>query len=302
MQRIVPCLWFETDVEEASRFYASCFENTKKWIVTYFNEEGFELHWRESWTVMTINIEIEWLNICLLNWGPYFKLNPSISFFIACYTKKEVDTLWSKLSKWWTALMELWSYPFSEHYGWIQDKFWVSWQIMYMWDLKATQKIIPTLMFTKNHCGEAEKAMQLYTSLFKNGKIWWIMRYEKWEEPDKEWSVKHASFFLDGQEFAAMDSAYTHDFTFSEAVSFIVNCKDQKEVDFFWDELWKWWDEASKQCGWLKDKFWVSWQITPMQWEEMFVNASQEDAKALMKSMLQMKKIDIAELEKIVKK
>ena len=142
-----------------------------------------------------------------------------ISFLVACKTKEEVDALWTKLSEGGTALMELGEYPFSERYGWTQDRYGLSWQVMFMGDRQIKQKITPTLMFVGEQCGKAEEAIKLYTSVFHNARIGDIIRYGKGRGTRQRRNDKHAAFTLEGQEFAAMDSAREHNFTFNEAIS-----------------------------------------------------------------------------------
>jgi predicted 3-demethylubiquinone-9 3-methyltransferase (glyoxalase superfamily) len=156
-----------------------------------------------------------------------FKFNPSISFLVACRTKDEVDALWKPLSEGGQALMELGEYPFSGRYGWTQDKYGLSWQVMLMGNIPVGQKITPTLMFVGDQAGRAEEAIKLYTSIFPKSGIGDILRYGKGEEPDKEGTVKHAGFTLEGQSFAAMDSAHRHNFAFNEAVSLMELCETQ---------------------------------------------------------------------------
>ena len=194
--------------------------------------------------------------------------------------------------------MELGEYPFSERYGWTQDRFGLSWQVMAMGDRKITQKIIPTLMYVGDVCGRAEEAVNLYASVFHNSKVGDILRYGKDEAPDREGTIKHAAFTLEGQEFAAMESAYDHKFTFNEAMSFLVRCESQAEIDYYWDKLTPGGDPQAQICGWLKDKFGVSWQVTPTVLEEMLQDPDQEKVERVTNAFLKMKKSDIGELRK----
>ena len=158
-----------------------------------------------------------------------------------------------------------------------------------------TQKIIPTLMFVGDVCGKAEEAIRFYATVFDDAKVGDIMRYEKGEEPDKEGTVKYAPFQLEGQRFAAMDSARMHDFNFNEAVSLIVHCENQAEIDRYWAALSA--VPASEQCGWLKDRYGVSWQIVPTRMDEMLKDKDPEKLARVTEAFLKMKKFDIAKLE-----
>jgi len=298
MTKIVPNLWFDSQAEEAARLYASLFKNSRIGRKTYYGKAGFEIHGQPEGKLMTIEFELEGQAFLGLNGGPAFKFTPAVSFLIACATKEEVDTIWEKLSPGGTVLMEIGAYPFSERYGWIQDRFGLSWQVMAYGDRPLVQKIIPTLMFTGDVCGRAEEAVGHYVSIFSAANVGAIVRYDKNEEPDKEGTIKHAGFTLEGQEFAAMDSARRHEFGFNEAVSFIISCKDQAEIDRYWDPLTAGGDPSAQICGWLKDKFGVSWQVTPSVLEEMLQNPDRDKVDRVTEAFLKMKKIDIAGLEK----
>jgi len=193
--------------------------------------------------------------------------------------------------------MELGSYPMSERYGWLQDKYGLSWQVMFFKDRVIKQKIVPTLMFSEGQSGEAEAAVNLYTTVFHNSAIDHIMRYGKVEEPDKEGTVKHAGFTLEGQEFAAMDSARVHNFSFNEAISFMVECQTQKEIDHYWERLTANGGQEGV-CGWLKDKFGVSWQVAPTVLNEMLRGSDPQKVASVTQAFLKMKKFDISELRK----
>jgi predicted 3-demethylubiquinone-9 3-methyltransferase (glyoxalase superfamily) len=151
------------------------------------------------------------------------------------------------------------------------------------------QKITPFLWFNDN----AEEAMKFYVSVFKNSKIGRVARYGD-AGPGPKGTVMTASFQLEGQEFVALNGGPK--FKFTEAISFVVNCETQKEVD----ELWKKLSEAGEKgrCGWLKDKFGLSWQIVPTALGKMFSDADPVKSQRVMKAMLQMDKLDIAGLKK----
>jgi predicted 3-demethylubiquinone-9 3-methyltransferase (glyoxalase superfamily) len=289
MQKITTHLWFDKEAKEAAKFYTSVFENSKiKGATT--------LHNTPSGSVDMVTIELSGQEFTLLSAGPLFKFNPSVSFLVACKTKDEVDALWEKLSERGAALMELGEYPFSEKYGWTQDKYGLSWQVMFMGDRKIQQNITPTLMFVRDVCGKAEEAFNFYASIFNNAKVGDILRYGRGEEPDKEGTVKHAAFTLLGQEFAAMDSARGHNFTFNEAISLMVHCDTQEEIDYYWGKLSA--DPKAEQCGWLKDKYGLSWQIVPNAMDEMFKEKDEKKIARVTEAFLKMKKFDIDALKR----
>jgi predicted 3-demethylubiquinone-9 3-methyltransferase (glyoxalase superfamily) len=293
IQKIMPCLWFDREAEEAAKFYTSLFKDSKIGRVLYYGKEGHEIHGMPEGTVLTVEFEINGQAFTALNGGPVFTFTPAISFFVNCETEQELDELWRKLSQGGTVLMELNKYPFSEKFGWLNDKFGLSWQL----NLEGSkQKITPFLMFVGEQHGKAEGAMNFYISMFKNSGVTSITRYGKNEE-EAMGTVKHSIFTLESQEFMAIDSAFKHDFTFNEAISFIVNCETQEEVDSLWDKLSEGGDEKAQQCGWLKDKYGVSWQVVPTILDELLADTDKKKAGKVMEALLKMKKLDIAKLK-----
>lgn len=157
------------------------------------------------------------------------------------------------------------------------------------------QRITPFLWFDS----QAEEAANFYVSIFKNSKIGRISRYgEAGQEIHgrQRGSVMTIDFELDGQEFTALNGGPV--FRFSEAISFQIHCDTQQEVDHYWDKLTAGGDERAQQCGWLKDKFGVSWQVVPKQLIELLNDSDRARAERVTKAMLQMKKLDIAALER----
>jgi predicted 3-demethylubiquinone-9 3-methyltransferase (glyoxalase superfamily) len=228
--------------------------------------------------------------------GPLFTFNPSVSFHLKLKTKDEVDAIWEKLSSGGKVLMPLDAYPFSERYGWIEDKYGLSWQVIYAGNNEIQQKITPVLMFVGTVCGKTEEAVTFYTSVFHHANTFFLTRYGKGEEPDKEGTVKYVAFTLEGMEFGAMDSASAHHFAFNEAISFIVPCETQAEIDYYWEKLSA--DSQAEQCGWLKDKFGLSWQIWPTAIGEMMKNGTREQIDRITQAFLPMKKFDLATLQR----
>src|SRR3989338_10467883 len=197
MQKITPHLWFDREAKEAAEFYISVFsgsafagKNSKiKNVTTLYNTPSGDSD--------IVAFELSGQSFMAISAGPFFKFNPSVSFHVKCKTKNEVDAIWEKLSKGGTVLMELWSYPFSERYGWLQDKYGLSWQIIFAPESEIKQKITPVLMFVGNVCGKAEEAVNFYTRVFHNARVFNIQRFGHCEEPDKEGTVKYAAFTLE---------------------------------------------------------------------------------------------------------
>ena len=244
-ENITPCFWFDGQAKEAAALYCSVFADAKitsqSAIVTAINVSGY--------------------SITLLDGGPMYKPNPAISFFYICEKEEELNKIWNAFSKEGTVLMPLDKYPWSEKYGWVSDRFGISWQIALGNISDVGQKITPCLMFTGNQYGKADEAIAHYSSIFKNVKVDGILRYGANESPDQEGKVKHAQLALNDHKFMIMESAAQHNFSFTEGVSLTVYCETQKEIDYYWEKL----TESGKEsmCGWLKDKFGVSWQIIP---------------------------------------
>lgn len=155
------------------------------------------------------------------------------------------------------------------------------------------QKITPFLWFDN----QAEEAAKFYTSVFKNSKVGRILRYDETSAKaagGQVGSVLTIEFEIEGQKFTALNGG--PDFKFNESVSFVVNCKTQEEVDYFWEKLTADGGQESA-CGWLKDKFGVSWQITPTTLIDMLHDKDAKKAERVMKAMMQMRKIEINKLE-----
>jgi len=293
IQKITPFLWFDKQTEEAVNFYLTVFDNSKIKTATRYGEEGARASGMPENSVMTMGFQIEGQDFVAINGGPIFQINPTISFFVNCDTIQEIDRLWAKLSENGTVMMELANYPFAEKYGWIQDRFGVSWQLILP---EREQKIVPCFMFTGDQHKKAEEAINFYTSIFSDSKIIQLERYGK--EVGPEGAIVHCKFTLNGQEFIAMDSHENMPMNFNPAISMVVNCETQDEIDFYWEKLTEGGFEGAQQCGWLQDKFGVSWQIVPNVLGELLSHPAKSGN--VMKVMLQMKKLDIKMLQDAV--
>ena len=245
-EKITPCLWFNGQAKEAATLYCSVFANAK---IT-------------AQSPIVTGIDVSGQSITLLDGGPMYKPNPSISFYYICEKADELDRIWNAFSQEGNVLMPLDKYPWGEKYGWINDKFGISWQLALGKINDVGQKITACMLFTGKQYGRAEEAINHYSSIFKNSKVDGILRYGANELPDKEGNVKHAQMTLNGQKLMLMESAAPHNFTFTEGVSLTIHCENQDEIDYYWQKLTESGEES--MCGWLKDKFGVSWQIIPI--------------------------------------
>lgn len=298
MQKIVPHLWFDKEAKEAAEFYVAAFKD----LGTSKVNNVITLHNTPSGDADTVSFTLADYDFMAISAGPYFKINPSISFMVNFdpasdeQAKEHLDALWTILSEGGKALMELGEYPHSKHYGWIQDKYGVSWQLMLTNpDGEPRPMIIPSLMFVGDVVGKAREATDFYMLIFPDSKRGGLAPYPAGMEPDKESTTMFTDFQLCGQWFAAMDSAREHDFTFNEAVSLLVRCDDQAEIDKYWQALSA--VPESEQCGWLKDKYGLSWQISPIVMDEMMAQGTPEQIDRVTQTFLPMKKIDIAAIQ-----
>ncbi len=288
MQKIIPHLWFDKEAKEATAFYTSLFPNSKiKSIATIPDTPSGDAD--------MVTFDLAGQSFMAISAGPYFKLNPSISLFVVFDNEKEIDALWTKLIKDGKALMAYDTYPWAKKYGWLKDKYGLSWQLSMSENHKMGQKITPLLMFTKDKAGKTKDAISFYASIFPDSKIEMMVPYEK-GEGDKEGFIKHSRFTLLGQNFMAMDSSGPHEFTFNEAISFVVSCDTQEEIDYYWGKLSA--VPESEQCGWLKDKYGVSWQIVPSIMNEMMTSGDKEKIARVTQAFLKMKKFDIEALKR----
>lgn len=287
MQKITPHLWFDKEAKAAAEFYTKLFGGDSK--VSYVQQ----LHDTPSGSVDIVNFEIWGYRFDAISAGPVFKFTPAISISVQCHDEAEIDRLYAALKEGGSERMELSAYPWAKKYGWVSDRYGLDWQFNLPEDQNVADRIAPSLMFTGKQAGKAEEAMNFYTSVFPDSKIVFAARYEKGEQ-DVEGTIKHAEFKLLGQTLMAMDSSYPHGFNFNEAVSLMVRCDDQAEIDRYWEKLSA--VPEAEQCGWLKDKYGVSWQIVPAEMEEMMRSGDPQKIERVTKAFLQMKKFDIAEL------
>lgn len=294
-QTIIPNLWFDDQAEEAATFYTSLFDGSRITNVTRFHETGTDVHGQPAGSVATVDFDLAGYKMVALNGGPHFSFTPAISFFVVCETEAEIDELWQQLSEGGETLQPLDSYDWSEKYGWVQDRYGLSWQLSFGAIQDVGQKITPALIFAGDQSGRAEEALNYYTSVFEKSDVDDILRHGA-DAGELEGTVLHAQFSLSGEMFMVMDFAEP-DFVINEAVSFIVPCASQEEVDYHWDKLTRDGDPRAQQCGWCKDQFGVSWQIAPTVLYEMLQDSDADKVGRVTQAFLRMKKIDIQALQ-----
>jgi len=272
---IYPCLWFDGNAKEASEFYCSVFKNSEITIDT----------------PMVVNFNIFGKKFMGLNGGPMFKINPSISMFVLCETIDETNEVWNKLQEGGKVLMPIDKYFWSERYGWVQDKYGMTWQVSIVNSAGDSKTITPSMLFTGNKFGKAEEAIKFYTGLFKNSSISGIHLYPAGDA--NEGKVMFAEFKLNDYNMIAMDGPGEHAFTFNEGLSLVVSCDTQEEIDHYWNKMIA--DGGNESmCGWLKDKFGVSWQIVPSVIGKLMTDP--EKGGRAMQALMKMKKLVIEDL------
>ncbi|GJM78587.1 VOC family protein [Paenibacillus sp. HMSSN-139] len=278
-------LWFDKEAKEAAEFYCSVFPDSRITGVTTINDTP-------SGDSEMISFTVWGFPFMAISAGPHFKMNPSVSCIVNFDPSRDpnaremLDEAWDKLSDGGIALMPLDRYPFSERYGWIQDKYGFTWQLMLTNpDGEPRPAIVPSMMFIGENCGKAEEARELYLTVFRNAKPGALVKYGPGQEPDREGTVMFTDFMLENTWLAAMDSAHAHRFSFNEAISLLVNCETQEEIDHYWEHLSA--VPEAEQCGWLKDRYGVSWQISASSLDEMMTRGTPEQRNRVTKAFFE---------------
>lgn len=305
MQKITPHLWFDQEAKEAAEFYTSLFPNSRITNVTTIREVP-----SPTGNSDIVSFELGGQPFVAIGAGPLFRFNPSISLIVNFDPSREpdarerIDAVWANLAQNGTVLMPLQEYPFSKRYGWLQDRYGLSWQlILTNPEGEARPEIVPSLMFVGAVCGKAEEAINFYLSVFQGApsksvqgesRMGAILRYGPGQAPDQEGTVMFADFQIMGTWLAATESAWDHQFAFNEAISLLIPCETQEEIDYFWDRLSA--DPQAEQCGWLKDRYGLSWQVAPADMSEMMAKGTPEQIARVTQAFLPMKKFDLARL------
>lgn len=274
-KQMFPCLWFDGKAKEAAEFYSSVFKNSR---ILYDSP-------------VVVQFEILGKRIMGLNGGPIFKINPSISLFVLLETVEEANAVWDKLLEGGSVLMPLDKYPWSERYGWVKDKYDMTWQVSVVNKAGDPPVITPSLLFTGKQFGKAAEAIKLYCNIFKNSSTKILIPYP--EGDANAGKVMYSEFKLNGYDLIAMDGPGEHNYTFNEGVSLVVECDTQNEIDHYWDSLTANGGKES-MCGWLQDPFGVSWQIVPSVLGELVSDPAR--AQRVTQAYMKMKKMDIATL------
>lgn len=290
MQKVTPFIWFEDQARAAAEWYVSLFPNSR--IASRVTLPG-----TPSGDTEIVSLSLNGTDFQFMSAGKMADRNSSFSCMVACETVEEVDRLWNALIEGGEAMMPIQEYPFSKRYGWLTDRYGVGWQIMHDGGMRDIRRISPALLFVGDVCGKAEEAMNLYCATLGGAPLdGHISRYPAGAGPDKEGTLNYARFSVAGSEIVAMDSALDHKFSFNEMQSFVVRCDDQAEMDRLYAALSH--VPEAEQCGWLKDKFGVSWQLVSYRFEEMMTTGTPEAIARMTQAFLPMKRLDLAAIEK----
>ncbi|MGO1257265.1 VOC family protein [Microbacterium gubbeenense] len=297
-QKIVPNVWCTRNAEEMGEFYRSVFRDTTSVVTARYPDDVPDWQSEFAGLPLVADLRIGDYLIVLVNAGDEFRPNPAISFMLNFdplefggdepAARAHLDEVWAGLSEGGRTLMPLDAYPFSPHYGWIEDRFGVSWQLI-LTDPAGEPRpfVIPQLMFAGPVEGKAREAANFYTSLFDDSGLGLVAEYPESTGPAAAGDVVFGEFRLAGQWFSMMDSGVEQDFSFTAGVSLEVRCEDQDEIDRLWSALSA--VPEAEQCGWLADKYGVSWQIVPKSMGDLM---ERPGAHA---TLLNQKKIVIAE-------
>lgn len=300
VQKIVPNIWCNGNAEEAGRFYAAVLPETSTRVTSRYPEEGLLDFQRPlAGAPLTVEVLVRGFELVLVNAGDEFRPNPAISFMLNFdpllfdgdeqAARDALDELWGRLEAGGTVRMPLGEYPFSAHYGWIEDRYGVSWQLM-LTDAAGEPRpfVIPALTFGGPHQNSAGEAVDHYVATLDDAELGQRLLFAEAHGPAAAGSVQFSEFRVGEEWFTAFDAAAEQDFTFDCGVSLEVKCGDQAEIDRLWEALSS--APEAEQCGWCRDRFGVNWQIVPANMGELM------QRPGAFERMLRMKKLVIDEL------
>ncbi len=294
MQKIIPALWFDHVAKEAVDFYVDAFPDARVSRTEYYPTEGLLDFQKEfAGKVLSVEFTLGGYELLAINAGHEFTINPSISFLVHFNPAKDpaarerLDQLWAALAEGGEVLMPLGRYPFSEHYGWLRDKYDVTWQLFLTRpDAEPAPFIVPTLLFGAEAQDRAREALDYYADTFPGARVTSLFTYPEPTGPATQDSLEFADIELFGQWLAVMDAGSEQKESFNPGVSLMVQCDDQEEIDTYWARLSA--VPEAEQCGWCVDKFGVSWQVNPVTMPELM------QRPGAFEKMVQMHKIEIA--------
>ncbi len=293
--RIVPCIWLDDQAEAAASFYVSAFAEGRVDAVARYPRSGENPSNRPPGSVLTVDFTVAGQRFTLLNGGPSFKPNPSVSFHVHLPDAAAVDALHAGLGAGGMDLMPLDAYPWSPRFVWLQDRFGVSWQLMARTDA-ARPTVVPAVMFGGPQHGRARDAIAAYVAALPGSRVVQVEDFGEGEGGEVG-TVKQAAVELLGQPFVAMDGGSGHAFGFDMGLSLQVMCADQAEVDAVAAALAA--DGGTEdQCGWVRDRFGLWWQVVPEQVGAWMASDDEAARDRVFKALLPMHRLDVTALER----
>lgn len=294
MQRIVPNVWCQGNAAEVGEFYSAVLPKTSAEVtMSYPAQDLPDFQSDFAGQPLVVDVSVGGYQIRLINAGTEFRPTPALSFILNMdplmfdggeeEARTCIHSVWEAFADGGEVRMALGEYPHSKLYGWVEDRFGVNWQLM-LTDPAGNQRptLIPQFLFT-GPVAQAQQAIDLYSGLLPDSGTGMVV-----PKPGDSGAILFAEFHLAGQWFSAMDGGTDHHFTFTPGLSLQVSCASQDEIDTLWEELSE--VPEAEQCGWLVDRFGVSWQIVPQNMGELMKNPG------AYQRMLTMKKIIISEL------
>ncbi|WP_197719265.1 VOC family protein [Actinomyces slackii] len=296
MQLIIPHFWMQGTADEAIAFYTEAFAAIGKHSEvthrsTYPTEGLLDFQRPMAGKTLAATLTIDGFDLGLINAGAEFRPTPCLNIMVTMDpavmedAPAAVDRLWAALVEGGEVRMELGAYPFSQRYGWVEDRFGINWQLI-LTDPEGEPRpfLMPSLLFGPDSRG-ARQAVDHYLSFFPEARLGRRELY-----PDNEDLVLFSDFQLGGQWLTAMDSSFPLPFDFTPGSSLMVCASTQEDIDYYWEHLST--VPEAERCGWCQDAFGLSWQVTPAAAE--LANLGPEQYQALMG----MTKIDLAALRR----
>lgn len=291
MRTIFPCFWFDNNAEEATDFYLGLFPGGELLDVQRKHPDVPGT----LGAVLATHLRIADLELYTINGGTEFAPSPSLSLFVESSDLVRLDALWAALSDGGQVMMEYGDYPWAAKYGWLNDRYGVSWQLSAGEHEEVA--ITPALLFTGEQFGKLESAIHRWVSVFPNSDSGIVIKREGMGDPSLDGTVMFSRFTLGGQPVVAMEDNSDHRFGFTYGVSLVVQCDDQAETDRIWDALIADGGEPS-MCGWLLDPYGVPWQVWPDHLVDLFTSPDTDAVERATQAMYQMQKLDIATLRR----
>ncbi len=276
------CLWIDGAPQETADFYLDIFDKSEQKRSLRFVED---IHGRPG-EIATIELNLAGSEFILLNGGPEFTPTPAISYVINCEDNTQLENVWQRLSADGTVLMEFQEYPEIGLFGWVEDRYGFSWQVKIG---EGAQSITPCIMFANERYEKAQEAVTEWLTIFGGGTDFRLLNDDQ--------TTQLTGFHLYDQSFLTMDSPEEHKFGFSMANSFYIYCEDQDEIDRLWESVTN--EGTEYPCGWMMDKFGISWQTVPRDLSDLLDDHHFEKAYQTTLALYKMKKIDIEKLRSV---